>query len=67
MDNLKFSVDLTKTVEKTDLVLEAIVENIGVKHKLFSSIDAVFFILNKICTFWWFLLLWPVVLITFTF
>lgn len=51
MDNLKFSVDLTKTVEKTDLVLEAIVENIGVKHKLFSSIDAVFFILNKICTF----------------
>ncbi|XP_073991659.1 hydroxyacyl-coenzyme A dehydrogenase, mitochondrial-like [Rhodnius prolixus] len=41
MDNLKFSVDLTKTVEKTDLVLEAIVENIGVKHKLFSSIDAI--------------------------
>lgn len=35
------SSDLQKTVKTTDLVIEAIVENIKVKHELFSSIDNV--------------------------
>lgn len=35
------SSDLNATVESTDLVIEAIVENIKVKHELFSSIDKV--------------------------
>lgn len=35
------SSDLTGTVKNTDLVIEAIVENIKVKHELFSSIDKV--------------------------
>ncbi|KAK9505580.1 hypothetical protein O3M35_009598 [Rhynocoris fuscipes] len=41
MDQLKFSIDLTSTVKSTDLVIEAIVENIAVKHKIFSSIDSI--------------------------
>lgn len=35
------SSDLQQTVKKTDLVIEAIVENIKVKHELFTSIDNV--------------------------
>lgn len=35
------SSDLQQTVKQTDLVIEAIVENIKVKHALFSSIDSV--------------------------
>lgn len=35
------SSDLTGTVNGTDLVIEAIVENMGIKHKLFESIDKV--------------------------
>lgn len=35
------SSDLLRTVKTTDLVIEAIVENIKVKHELFSSIDNV--------------------------
>lgn len=40
---VKGSSDLLQTVKTTDLVIEAIVENIKVKHELFSSIDAVSF------------------------
>lgn len=35
------SSNLQETVKKTDLVIEAIVENIKVKHELFGSIDNV--------------------------
>lgn len=35
------SSDLTGVVKTTDLVIEAIVENIKIKHDLFSSIDKV--------------------------
>lgn len=35
------SSDLQGVVKETDLVIEAIVENIGIKHKLFESIDKV--------------------------
>lgn len=35
------SSDLQGVVKCTDLVIEAIVENIGIKHKLFESIDKV--------------------------
>ena len=41
MSNLKFSTDLPGVVKDTNLVIEAIVENIDVKHKLFKSIDSV--------------------------
>jgi len=37
---LSTSVDLEGTVSKTDLVIEAIVENMEAKHKLFSTLDA---------------------------
>ena len=35
------SLDLTESVKNTDLVVEAIVENMDLKHKLFSTIDPV--------------------------
>lgn len=35
------SSNLTDAVKSTDLVIEAIVENISIKHKLFESIDKV--------------------------
>lgn len=38
------SSDLQGVVKGTDLVIEAIVENIGIKHKLFESIDKVCFV-----------------------
>jgi len=38
---VKGSSDLQQTVKTTDLVIEAIVENIKVKHELFGSIDKV--------------------------
>jgi 3-hydroxyacyl-CoA dehydrogenase len=41
MSRLNFSVDLIKAVEKSDLVVEAIVEKIDIKLKLFASIDKV--------------------------
>ncbi|BES92781.1 3-hydroxyacyl-CoA [Nesidiocoris tenuis] len=42
LNNIKLSTDLPSTVKNgTDLVVEAIVEKIEVKHKLFSSIDDV--------------------------
>ncbi|XP_014281838.1 hydroxyacyl-coenzyme A dehydrogenase, mitochondrial [Halyomorpha halys] len=39
--NISYSVDLQKSVKSTDLVVEAIVENIKAKHTLFTSIDSV--------------------------
>lgn len=39
--NISYSVDLQKSVKSTDLVLEAIVENMKAKHTLFTSIDSV--------------------------
>ena len=35
------SVDIKTTIKQTDLVIEAIIENIKIKHELFSSIDSV--------------------------
>lgn len=39
--NLSFTVDLAGAVKKSDLVVEAIVEKMPVKHDLFSKIDSV--------------------------
>lgn len=44
LSNLNTSVDLKEAVKSTDLVVEAIVENMAVKHNLFSSIDKVILI-----------------------
>lgn len=41
LKRLNMSTDVNSTVEKTDLVIEAIVENMGVKHKFFGGIDKV--------------------------
>lgn len=43
LKRLNGSSDLAGVVKGTDLVIEAIVENIGIKHKLFESIDKVIF------------------------
>ncbi|XP_072392333.1 hydroxyacyl-coenzyme A dehydrogenase, mitochondrial-like [Diabrotica undecimpunctata] len=36
---IKYCPDPLKALDKADLVVEAIVENIGIKHKLFKSLD----------------------------
>lgn len=41
MANISGSTDLAAVVKDTDLVIEAIVENLEVKQKLFGSIDGV--------------------------
>ena len=41
MDRISGSTDLSTVVKDTDIVIEAIVENLEVKQKLFSSIDGV--------------------------
>lgn len=41
LQRVSTSTDVQATVRSTDLVIEAIVENIKVKHQLFSSIDKV--------------------------
>jgi 3-hydroxyacyl-CoA dehydrogenase len=41
LSRLHTSLDLKDAVRNTDLVVEAIVENLDLKHKLFSSIDSV--------------------------
>lgn len=41
MGRIVGSTDLIATVKHTDLVIEAIVENLSAKQKLFSSIDKV--------------------------
>lgn len=41
MDRINGSTDLASVAEKTDIIIEAIVENLEVKQKLFSSIDGV--------------------------
>lgn len=41
LNRINGSSDLTETVKSTDLVIEAIIENISIKHKLFESIDKV--------------------------
>jgi len=38
---INFSTDINKAVSKSDLVVEAIVENLDIKKKLFSGIDKV--------------------------
>jgi len=38
---ISFSTDINKAVAKSDLVVEAIVENLDIKRKLFSGIDKV--------------------------
>lgn len=54
MSNLNFTVNLTEAVKKADLVIEAIVEKMPVKHELFSKIDPVsmyFIYLGSTCVF----------------
>lgn len=41
LSNLNFTVNITEAVEKSDLVVEAIVEKMPIKHELFSKIDSV--------------------------
>jgi 3-hydroxyacyl-CoA dehydrogenase len=41
LSRLSTSLDLKEAVKNTDLVVEAVVENLDLKHKLFSSIDSV--------------------------
>lgn len=41
MKKINMSLDVKDAVKNTDLVVEAIVENIAVKHNLFSSIDTI--------------------------
>jgi 3-hydroxyacyl-CoA dehydrogenase len=41
MSRIDGSTDLQSVVKDTDIVIEAIVENLEVKQKLFSSIDGV--------------------------
>lgn len=41
IQRIEGSSDLKNAVKSTDLVIEAIVENIKIKHELFSSIDKV--------------------------
>lgn len=43
LNRINGSSDLTETVKTTDLVIEAIIENMSIKHKLFESIDKVVF------------------------
>ena len=39
MARVSINTDAVKAAETTDLVIEAIVENIGIKKKLFKSLD----------------------------
>jgi 3-hydroxyacyl-CoA dehydrogenase len=41
MSRLTTSTDLKKAVSNVDLVIEAIVENVDVKRKLFADIESV--------------------------
>jgi len=41
LSRLSTSLDLKEAVKNTDLVVEAVVENLDLKHKIFSSIDSV--------------------------
>lgn len=41
LDNLKGSTDVKSAVSNADLVVEAIIENIEIKHKLFTDVDKV--------------------------
>lgn len=41
LSRLSTSLDLKEAVKNTDLVVEAVVENLDLKHKVFSSIDSV--------------------------
>lgn len=39
LSRIKISLDTTGSVANSDLVIEAIVENMRVKHKLFTALD----------------------------
>ena len=41
MEKINFTTELNNSVKATDLVIEAIVENLDVKVKLFTGIDKV--------------------------
>lgn len=41
LSNLKTTMNVMEPIQNTDLIVEAVVENINVKNKLFSSIDPV--------------------------
>jgi len=41
LSRLSTSLDLKEAVKNTDIVVEAVVENLDLKHKVFSSIDSV--------------------------
>ena len=54
LSRISGSTDIKETAKDTDIVIEAIVENLGVKQKLFSSIDGV----SSKFTLWISLSLW---------
>ncbi len=39
LGRIQFTVDAVEAAKSCDLVIEAIVENVGVKQKLFSELD----------------------------
>jgi 3-hydroxyacyl-CoA dehydrogenase len=39
MSRINTTVDSGEAVSDSDLVIEAIIENVGIKHKLFSELD----------------------------
>lgn len=41
LSNLKTTLNVMEPIQNTDLIIEAVVESIHVKQKLFSSIDPV--------------------------
>lgn len=41
LSNLKTTLNVMEPIQKTDLVVEAVVENINIKQKVFSTIDKV--------------------------
>ncbi|XP_069682874.1 hydroxyacyl-coenzyme A dehydrogenase, mitochondrial-like [Periplaneta americana] len=41
LSRLNTSLDVKEAVKNTDIVIEAVVENLDLKHKLFSSIDSI--------------------------
>lgn len=44
LEKIKTSTDPVAASKSADLVVEAIVENLGIKHELFKKLDAVSFI-----------------------
>lgn len=52
LSRLKATSEVNEAVKSADLVVEAIVENIEIKHKLFAAIDAVSIFLTNFNIFY---------------